>query len=126
MTAGGQLQQVKRVHLDAVHAGDVAEGAGEALVLVVDDEGPQLLDATPVAQLADTGAHATGGVHAGNIGPGAGHAEEGDRLLGLLEALQLVAHHEGDLADGADLVAFGHDEGGHTGGGDSGAHGVPG
>jgi hypothetical protein len=49
--------------LDAVHAGDVAERLGQALVLIVDDQRSEFLDAAAVAQLADTGTHAPCGVH---------------------------------------------------------------
>ena len=60
MAAGRQLQEVEGLHGDGVAAGDVAEGAGDALVVVVDDEGAELLDAAAVAHLAAAGAHALG------------------------------------------------------------------
>ena len=56
-----------------------------------------------------------------NLGP----PEESDGLLGLLECLDLVSNDEGNLIDTSDNMSLGHDQGGHSGGGNSGAHGVP-
>ena len=52
-------------------------------------------------------------------------SEENNSLLGLLEALELVGDNKGNLVDAVDNVALGHDEGGHTGGSDSRANGIP-
>ena len=65
VAAGGELEEVESLDGDGVAAGDVAEGAGDALVVVVDDEGAELLDAAAVAHLAAAGAHALGLVDLG-------------------------------------------------------------
>merc|ERR1719423_40822 len=91
MTTRSQFQQVEGVHLDAVNSRDVSERLGETLILVVDNQGTELLYAPPVPQLSLASSHSTGGVHLGNIGPGLVSSEEDDSLLGLLESLDLVA-----------------------------------
>ena len=125
VTSRSELQQVEVVHLDAVHSRNVPEGLGQPLVVVVDDERASLLDSSPVPQLSLAGSHPPGGVHLGNISPGLAASQELHGLLGLLEALDLVRHNEGNLVDAGDDVTLGHDEGGHSGGGDGRAHGVP-
>merc|ERR1719434_513998 len=62
MASRGELQQVQVVHLDDINTGNVPESLGDALVLVVDDKGTQLLDVTAVPQLSLASAHAAGGV----------------------------------------------------------------
>ena len=49
-------------YLDDINTGNVPESLGDALVLVVDDKGTQLLDVTAVPQLSLASAHAAGGV----------------------------------------------------------------
>lgn len=51
MSTRSQLQQVELLHADGVHAGNVTESPGQALVLVIDDEGAATLDATTVTHL---------------------------------------------------------------------------
>ena len=56
----------RNINLDDINAGDVPEGLGDSLVLVIDDEGAQLLDMATVPQLTLAGAHAAGGVNPEN------------------------------------------------------------
>lgn len=51
MSAGSKLQQVELLHADGVHTRNVTESPGQALVLVIDDEGAATLDATTVTHL---------------------------------------------------------------------------
>ena len=62
MAAGSQLKEVEPVNADRVDAGDVPEGLGDALVLVVHHQGAKLLHAAAVAHLALAGTHALGAV----------------------------------------------------------------
>lgn len=52
MTTWCQFQQVKLLHTDSIHTRNVAEGPSEALILVVDDEGPPALDAAAITHLS--------------------------------------------------------------------------
>merc|ERR1719209_2595384 len=51
VTSGGELQQVKVVHLHGVNSWDVPEGLGESLVLIINNERSKLLDTSSVPQL---------------------------------------------------------------------------
>ena len=53
----------RKVNLDDINAGDVPEGLGDPLILVIDDEGTQLLHMATVPQLTLAGAHTAGGVN---------------------------------------------------------------
>ena len=54
--------QLSESYLDDINTGNVPESLGDALILVVDDKGTQLLDVTAVPQLSLASAHAAGGV----------------------------------------------------------------
>merc|ERR1719278_2579478 len=125
VTAWGKLQQVQVVHLDDINAGDVPEGLGDSLVLVIDDEGAQLLDVATVPQLTLAGTHAAGGVNLGDISPSLVPPEELNGLLGASEALHRVGNHQRHLRDSINDVSLCHHKCWHTSGGDGGAHGVP-
>jgi len=124
MATRSQLQKIESVHLDAIDSGDVTECLGHALILVINNERSQLLNSSPVSELALAGPHPASGVHLGYVGPGVGLSQEDDGVLGLGVALDLVGHDHRHLGDLADLVALGHDEGWDTGGRDGRAHGV--
>ena len=53
----------RKVNLDDINARDVPEGLGDALVLVIDDKGTQLLHMATVPQLTLASAHTAGGVN---------------------------------------------------------------
>merc|ERR1719208_676836 len=125
MSSWSKFQNVEVIHLDCVHSWDVPESLSDPLVLVIHNKRSKLLDMSPVPQLSLSCPHSPTGIHLGHIGPGLVPPQELDSLLGLREPLCLVGHHEGHLRDVGDDVALGHNQGGHTSGGDSGAHGVP-
>merc|ERR1719192_543804 len=125
MASRGELQQVQVVHLDDINTGNVPESLGDALVLVVDDKGTQLLDVAAVPQLALAGTHAAGGVDLSNISPSLVPPEELNGLLSAGEALHGVGDDQGNLRNSINDVTLGHHEGGHSGGGNGRAHGVP-
>jgi hypothetical protein len=74
------------------------------LILIVDDEGSQLLYPPPVPHLSLSGAHALRLVDLVNVGPSLDLAKEDDCLLGLGVALNLVCDDKGDLGNVLDLV----------------------
>merc|ERR1719278_1270766 len=125
VAAWGELQQVQVVNLDDINTRDVPESLGDTLVLVIDDEGAQLLHMTPAPQLALAGAHTAGGVNLGDIGPSLVPPEELNSLLCASEALDGVGNHQRHLRDSIDDVSLCHDECWHSSCGDGGAHGVP-
>ena len=55
----GYLQQVKMGNVNERDARDVTEGASDAVVLVIDDEGPTALDATTIPHLTLAGTEST-------------------------------------------------------------------
>ena len=63
VTTGRDLEQVQALHVDEGGAGDVAEGARDAVVLRVDDERSATLDATPVAHLTLASTETTAVLH---------------------------------------------------------------
>merc|ERR1712088_836427 len=125
MASRGELQQVQVVHLDDINTGNVPESLGDALILVVDDKRTQLLGVTAVPQFSFAGAHAAGGVDLSNISPSLVPPEELNSLLSAGEALHGVGDDQGNLRNSINDVTLGHHEGGHSGGGNGRAHGVP-
>lgn len=63
MSTRSKLQQVELLHTDGVHTRNVTESPGQALVLIIDDEGPTTLDATTVTHLTLAGAEPLALVH---------------------------------------------------------------
>ena len=59
VATGSDLKEVKAIHIDEGDTRDVTEGACDAVVLGVDDEGSTALDAAPVPHLTLTSAEAT-------------------------------------------------------------------
>lgn len=66
MASGGQGEQVEAVHAGRLHAGEVAEGAVDALGLLVDDQGAAALHVAAVPHLALAGADLLGVLHLGD------------------------------------------------------------
>ena len=60
------IVNVWKINLDDIDTRDVPESLGDTLVLVIDDEGAQLLHMAPAPQLTLAGAHAAGGVNPRN------------------------------------------------------------
>lgn len=54
MATRSKLQQIQLVYTDGLNTWYVAEGSGQALVIVIDDQRSLPLDATAVAHLAPT------------------------------------------------------------------------
>ena len=57
------IVNVWKINLDDIDTRDVPESLGDTLVLVIDDEGAQLLHMAPAPQLTLAGAHTAGGVN---------------------------------------------------------------
>ena len=108
------IVNVWKINLDDIDTRDVPESLGDTLVLVIDDEGAQLLHMAPAPQLTLAGAHTAGGVNPkylclnpatyiragnllGDIGPSLVPPEELDSLLCASEALDGVGHHQRHL-----------------------------
>jgi len=125
VTTRGELQKVQLANLDGVGAGNVPEGLGQTLILIIDDERSALLDTPAVTHLSLSGPHPLRLVNLVNIVVCPGPLQEDLGLLGLGERLNLVGHDEGALWGGFNAVTFGHDEGWDTSGSDGRDHGVP-
>ena len=91
-------------YLDGVNARDVTESLGQALVLIIDDEGTTLLEPPPVPQLALAGSGPLGLVHLVNIVVCLVPLEEDHGLLGLGKSLDLVGHDQGNFGSLLDAV----------------------
>lgn len=63
MATGGEGEQVEPVHASRLHTGKVAEGAVDALGLVVDHERPAAHHVAAVAHLTLSGADLLGILH---------------------------------------------------------------
>merc|ERR1719516_232091 len=125
VTTRGELEEVEVVHLDGVAPGNIPEGLGDPLVLVIHNKGPQLLDMPPVPQLALASPHPAGGIDTSNILPGLAAAEESNSILGLGQTLDSISNNKGDLRNALDLVTLSHNEGRDSSGSDGRADGVP-
>lgn len=112
-------EDVQVAHVAAVDAGHVLEGAGEAVVLSVDDQGTGALGGSAVAALAGTGAGLGAVVDLADVGVGGEGLEEGDGLLGLEDVLDLVGDNAGNLLNLFNAVTAGEDEGRKGGSGNS-------
>ena len=93
VTARRQLENVELVDLAERHAGNVAEGALDAVVVVVDDKWAKFLLVATVAALADAGAVSLRLVHFLNVRPDMQTTQQCNRLLRLCEALHLQNSH---------------------------------
>merc|ERR1712217_447318 len=125
VASGGELQQVKVVHLHGVNSRDVPECLSESLVLIVNNERSKLLDTSSVPQLSLASPHTPGGVHLGHIGPSLVLPQEHHGLLSLGKGLYLVSHDKWNFRNTLDLVTLGHDESWNSSGSDGRADGVP-
>ena len=77
----GEFEEVELVNGEEGDAGDVAEGEGDSVVLIVDDEGTALLDVASVSHFTATGTKTAGVLHTLDIGPGLQVAENTDCFL---------------------------------------------
>jgi len=125
VATGSELQEVQLSNLDGVDAGNIPEGLGQTLILIIDDERSALLDTPAVTHLSLSGPHPLGFVDLVNIVVSPGPLQEDLGLLGLGERLNLIRDDEGAFRGGFNAVTFGHDKGWHTSGSNGGDHGVP-
>jgi len=123
VTSGGQGKEVKGADAGELNTGNVPEGPGDTLVLVVNDEGAEPVSKTAVPELSLTSPELLGPLGLLHITEGLDALKDGDGLLGLGDALGSVVDDEGDLSNPLDAVAAGLDEGGEGGGGNSRHHG---
>lgn len=125
LTTGGQLKQVKSVHVAHLNSGHVSSGLGNLNVFVSDDDEGSLSEVvSSVSELALTGSEGLGVNDLLHIGEGTVSLQEGDQLLGLLDALDGVLEHEGKLSDAINSVASSLNQGKHGGSGQSSGDGL--
>ena len=116
VTTGSQLEQVQGGDGAGLDTGDVAESADEVLAIdggVVDDERTTALAVAAATELALTGTELLGALDLLDIGTGADSLEESQRAGGLGGGTSLEdgrVDDEGNLGNGHDLVATGHQE----------------
>jgi len=125
VAAGGELEEVEGVDGGGLNTGDVAESESELLAIlvgVVDDEGAATLAVTTASELTLTSAELAGVGNLLDIGTGSDLLEErdgggslGDGTVGEGSG----GDDEGDLRDGGDVVAAGHQQSGAGGGSES-------
>ena len=124
MTAGSELEEVKRVDRAGLDAGDVAEGADQVLAVglgVVDYQGAAALAVSAATELAFASAEFAGFLDFDDVGAGADEFEEGCGGGGLDQSGTFegcARYDEGDLGDGGDAVPAGEEEGWNGAGGD--------
>jgi hypothetical protein len=97
VATGSQLEKVESRDRGELDTGDIAEGAGDTRVFVVDDEGSATLTVATVAELTLTGAELLGCNHLLDISVGVDGFEKGDGFLGLAERLNSSVNDERDL-----------------------------
>jgi hypothetical protein len=124
MSTRGELEKVKTGDISELHTGEVAEGLGDTVVVLVDDEGTFALDVTTVTALTNTTTELLGVLGLKDIIIGSDRLEQTDGLLGLLKGLSVVGDNEGDLRDIGDLVTTGHHKSGEGRGSQSRSHGI--
>ena len=120
VSSGGELEEVEGANVAGLDSGNVAEGANDSVVLVVDDEGSATLAVLASTCLSLSGADLLGRDDLGDVGVGVEALESSDGSLGLGDGLDAGSDDEGDLRDGLDAVTAGEDEGGKGGRGDGG------
>lgn len=86
MATWGEFEEVELVNGEEGDAGDVAEGEGDSVVLIVDDEGTAFLDVASVSHFTATGTETTRVLYTLDIGPGLQVAENADCFLCLRDS----------------------------------------
>ena len=123
--AGGELEEVERLDVHELDAGDVAEGAEHRGLLLVDDDRAELLHVAAVAGLALAGSDVLRGDDLLDVGVDVKLLEHLDSLLRLVDGGEgLGGDDQRDLVDLVDGVASGGDQSGDGGRGEGRAHGV--
>lgn len=121
VTSGGEVEEVQGADGAELNTGDVPEGLGDTLVLLVNEEGTTPLGEATVPELSLSSPQLLGPLNLLDIAKSVDALEDGNSLLGLGDALNGVVDDEGDLSNPLDAVSAGHDEGGE-GGGSEGRH----
>jgi hypothetical protein len=124
VTTGGKLEQIQTANLAQFHAGKVAEGTGDTVVVLVHDERTLAHHVTAATGLTNTTTELLGVNDLLHIGVGTTLLQGLDSLLGLLKRLDRVVKDAGDLSNVLDTVTAGGDEGRKGGGSKSGSSGV--
>ena len=130
VTTGGELEEVESGDGAGLNTGDVAEATDNLATVglgVVDDEGTTALAVTAATELTLTGAELLGAPDLVEVITGTDGAEESNAASGLGDGGTLEdgrVDDEGDLGDGHDLVATGHQERGSSGSSQGGAGSV--
>jgi len=87
MATGGQLQKVKSRDAANVDSGNVSESSPATLILVDNEEGSLSVDVSSVSVLALSGTDVSAVANLLDVSVGFDGLEEGDCILGLLDAL---------------------------------------
>lgn len=117
LASGGELSEAESVDIGHLNAGHVSEGLDEFHVFIGVDDQRSLLDSVSVvSELSLSGSEGLRGDHLLHVLVHGESLEEGHGLLGFLVGFELVFHHQRELDHVVDLVATGHDQGGHRGG----------
>eukprot|EP00750_Incisomonas_marina_P002210 INCI1215.1.p1 GENE.INCI1215.1~~INCI1215.1.p1 ORF type:complete len:438 (-),score=48.76 INCI1215.1:185-1498(-) len=119
VASGSKLKEVQAGHVLQLNTGQVAERAGDAVVLVVHNERAAALSGAAVAHLAAAGAGGARVAHVLNVLVSADFLAQSVGGRGLGDALDGVGKHAGDLGNVGDAVSAGHDEGRDRRGGES-------
>ena len=125
VAARGELQQVERVDVGELDAGDVAEGAGDAVVGVVHHKRAAALHEAAVTHLTLTGAHGLRGDDLLHVVVRAELLQQRNGIASLRQLLHRVGKHKGHLVQLLDAVAAGHHQRGHSARRQAGRDGVP-
>lgn len=116
VTTGGELEQVESSDGRGLNTGDVAESLDELLAVglrVVDDERTTALAVAAATELTLTGAELLGVLGLLQVGAGTDSLEEGQGGSSAGDGASVEESRvddEGNLSDGHDLVATGHQE----------------
>mmetsp|Transcript_39086 Transcript_39086/g.70004 ORF Transcript_39086/g.70004 Transcript_39086/m.70004 type:complete len:350 (-) Transcript_39086:54-1103(-) len=124
VTAGSQLQQVQAVDASQLHARQITEGLGDALIGGIHHQGALAANvaAVPHLTLAATQVHRGACLLGVILSTDGSHHSQG--LASLLQPLSVIGHHKGHLSHLVNLVATRHHQRRHSSGGQSRADSV--
>jgi len=124
VSSGSDLEKVQALNGKKSDTGNIAESTAKSNVVVVDDNGTELLLVATVAHGTASSSVALGGNNLFDVGPDVGALEESYGILGLGEALNFVGHNIWDLRDLFDPVTASLDESRDSRGSNSRSNGV--
>ncbi len=123
VATGGELEEVERVDRAGLNTGEVAEALNKILAIglsAVDNERATALAVAAASELALASTELLGLLDLLNIGTSTNSLQEAEGTSGLLSSGESGrVDNEGNLGDGGDLVATGHQERSDSGGGKS-------